>query len=79
MKVFATELQGKTVMTTDGKILGVLDNFVVDTKTGEIPHILVTPTEEIDVRAFKRDSRGRLVLPFSRVKSAKDVVIIGPL
>jgi sporulation protein YlmC with PRC-barrel domain len=32
MKKFATELRGKTVMTNDGQILGMIENFIVDTK-----------------------------------------------
>ena len=79
MKMFVTELLSKTIMSTDGVILGQIDNFVVDTKNGEIPHVLVIPTEEIEPKKFKTDSRGRLVLPFDKVRSAKDVVVIGPL
>jgi len=79
MKMFVTELLSKTIMSTDGVILGQIDNFVVDTKNGDIPHVLVIPTEEIEPKKFKTDSRGRLVLPFDKVRSAKDVVVIGPL
>ncbi len=43
MRKFITELKGKTVMTNDGQILGMIDNFVVDTVTGEINHALVVP------------------------------------
>lgn len=78
MKLFATELQGKTVMSFDGKILGVIDNFVVDTSSGDIPHVLVVPTEEVEPRNYKIDSRGRLVLPFNKLKSVKDVVVMAP-
>ena len=45
MRKFITELKGKTVMTNDGQILGMIDNFVVDTVTGEINHVLVVPAE----------------------------------
>ena len=79
MKMFVTELLQKTIMSTDGEILGQIDNFVVDTKNGDIPHVLVIPTEDVEPKRFKTDSRGRLVLPFDKVRSAKDVVVIGPL
>ena len=79
MKMFVTELLQKTIMSTDGVILGQIDNFVVDTKNGDVPHVLVIPTEEIEPKKFRTDSRGRLVLPFDKVRSAKDVVVIGPL
>jgi sporulation protein YlmC with PRC-barrel domain len=48
MKKFITELRGKTVMTKDGKILGMIENFVVDTSSGQIHHVLVVPAEEIE-------------------------------
>ena len=35
MKKFVSELRGKTVMTNEGQILGMIENFVVDTVTGE--------------------------------------------
>ncbi|HUT27948.1 MAG: PRC-barrel domain-containing protein [Methanomassiliicoccales archaeon] len=76
MRKFITELKGKTVMTNDGQILGMIDNFVVDTLTGEINHVLVVPAEEIDSRLFRTDSHGRLVLPFSEMKDVRDVVVM---
>ncbi|MCK4400008.1 PRC-barrel domain-containing protein, partial [Candidatus Bathyarchaeota archaeon] len=43
MKKFVSELRGKTVMTNEGQILGMIENFVVDTLTGELQHVLVIP------------------------------------
>ena len=76
MKKFATELRGKTVMTNDGQILGMIENFVVDTNTGELHHVLVVPAEEIEPRLFKTDAQGRLVLPFTSMKAVRDVVVM---
>lgn len=76
MKKFMSELRGKTVMTNDGQILGMIENFVVDTKGGELRNVLVIPAEEIEPRLFKTDSQGRLVLPFSDMKAVRDVVVM---
>ncbi len=76
MRKFLTELQGKTVMTNDGQILGVIDNFVVDTTTGAIAHVLVTPSEDVEARLFQSDAAGRLVLPFKSMRAVKDVVVV---
>jgi sporulation protein YlmC with PRC-barrel domain len=76
MKRFVTELRGKTVMTNDGKILGMIENFVVDTKTGQLHHVLVVPAEEVEPRLYKTDSQGRLVLPFTSMRSVRDVVVM---
>ena len=76
MKMFATSLKGKRIMTTEGEELGDIDSIVVDTKSGGLQHVLIRPTESVDPKLFKTDSEGRLVLPFSGIKSVKDVVVM---
>jgi sporulation protein YlmC with PRC-barrel domain len=76
MKKFITELRGKTVMTKDGKILGMIENFVVDTSSGQLHHVLVVPAEEVEPRLYPTDSQGRLVLPFTSMKAVRDVVVM---
>ncbi|MEM0298756.1 MAG: PRC-barrel domain-containing protein [Thermoplasmata archaeon] len=76
MKKFITELRGKTVMTTDGIILGTIDNLVIETETGNVQHLLVVPSDDFQNRGFDTDSQGRLILPFKNMKSAKDVVVL---
>ncbi|TET90544.1 MAG: PRC-barrel domain protein [Methanomassiliicoccales archaeon] len=76
MKKFATELRGKTVMTNDGQILGMIENFIIDTKTGKLLDVLVIPAEEIEPRLFKVDAQGRIILPFTGLKAIKDVVVM---
>jgi sporulation protein YlmC with PRC-barrel domain len=75
MKRFATELSGKTVMTEDGQVLGVLDDFLVDTKTGRIQSLVVSPAESVETRLFKTDPKGRLLLSFRSLKAVKDVIV----
>ncbi len=75
MKLFATELRGKTVMTEDGQILGVLSDFIMDTKTGKIASVLVSPAESVESRLFKTDAEGRLILSFKTMKAVKDVIV----
>jgi sporulation protein YlmC with PRC-barrel domain len=76
VKRFATELRGKTVMTNEGQILGMIENFIVDTQTGELHHVLVIPAEEIEPRLYKTDAQGRLVLPFQNMRAVRDVVVM---
>jgi sporulation protein YlmC with PRC-barrel domain len=76
MRKFITELKGKTVMTSDGLILGTISNFVIDTDTGQINHVLVNPAEDIASDNQEKDAQGRLVIPFKTMKSVKDVVVL---
>ncbi len=79
MRFFANDVQDKYVMSNDGKYLGTVDNLVVDTKSGKVLHILVIPSEEVDIRKYRMDSQDRIVLPFKLVKSIKDVIIMSAL
>ncbi len=75
MKVFVTELKGKTVMTEDGQILGILSDFIMETKTGRIRSMLVAPAETVEKRLFKTDPEGRLILSFRSMKAVRDVIV----
>jgi len=72
---FATELNGKTVMTDDGDILGILEDLIMDTRTGRIESILVSPAETVETRLFKTDPQGRLILAFRTMRAVKDVIV----
>ncbi|TLZ65291.1 MAG: PRC-barrel domain protein [Methanobacteriota archaeon] len=75
MKRFATELKGKTVMTDDGQILGILEDFIMDTRTGKIDSILVNPADTVETRLFKTDPQGRLILGFRTMRAIQDVIV----
>ncbi|MDP6155408.1 MAG: PRC-barrel domain-containing protein [Candidatus Thermoplasmatota archaeon] len=76
---FVTDLRGKTIMSATGDILGIIDNFVVDTGNGAVKHVLVAPTEHLDLNKYKVDNMERLVLPFNKINAVKDVVVMAPL
>lgn len=81
--LYLTDLQEKEVMSSDGKKLGIVNNIVVDTATGKVVHLLVDPLgdedEEVLRKRYRFDSQNRIVLPFAKVKSARDVVVMAPL
>jgi sporulation protein YlmC with PRC-barrel domain len=76
MKKFVSELRGKTVMTQDGQILGMIENLMVNTRSGKIQDVLVIPAEEVETKLYKTDAQGRMILPFTGMKSVKDVVVM---
>jgi len=74
-KLLRDELIGKTVMTANGAVLGVLDEMVIDTETGEIKYILVRSGPK-HVPGQKIDSKGRCVYTFSKmVVGEKNVTV----
>jgi len=76
MKMFATDIKGKRIMSTEGEILGEIESLVCDPISGCLEHLLVIPSENVDPKLYKIDSEGRLVLNFGKIKSIKDVVMI---
>ena len=76
MKLLATDIRGKTVMSDDGTMLGRLRNVSVNERTGELAEVLVEPADDVDPRLFKRDGRGYVVFPFENVKSVRDVIVV---
>ncbi len=76
MKIFESELRGKTVMSDEGGYLGVLRNCSANIETGDLVSIHVEPAEEIDPRLFPNDDKGRITFPFNSIKAVRDVVVV---
>src|SRR5438552_19175359 len=78
MKKFATELRGKTVMTNDGQILGTIENFIVNTKSRKLSHVLALPAENAPKKRLKTDPEGHLTLPCQGMRPVKSAVAMNP-
>ena len=76
MKMFESELRGKTVMSNEGGYLGILRNISANVETGDLVAIHVEPAEEIDARQFPQDTQGRLQFPFTSIKAVRDVIVV---
>lgn len=76
MKIFESELRNKSVMSDDGTYLGVVRNTTLNAKTGDLVHLLVEPSEEINPNIYERDGNGFLMFPFGNVRSVRNVVIV---
>jgi sporulation protein YlmC with PRC-barrel domain len=63
----ASELIGKKVASPEGKALGEVEDLIIDTKGGHIPHVVLSFEDKklfvFPVNAFKRDEyRDRIVV-----------------
>lgn len=76
MVLFASELERKDVVASDGKVLGKAKTIMVDEINGAVTHLIVEPFDEVDVRAFTTDEEGNLIFPFEKVQSVKDVIVV---
>jgi sporulation protein YlmC with PRC-barrel domain len=74
-KKFATRLMDMPLVTSEGTMIGRLDDIIVNDQTGDIFELLITPTGE-KITHFKKDVKGRYVVPYEYVKMGKDVFVI---
>jgi sporulation protein YlmC with PRC-barrel domain len=77
MKVFESELRGKTVMSSEGGYLGILRNISTNVETGDLVSIHVEAAEDVDARMFPQDAQGRITFPFQSIRAVRDVVVVG--
>ncbi len=72
------DLIGKVIVSEEtGRKYGVVGDLTFIAESGELMNIvLVEPTRMASEAGFERDERGRLLIPFSAVKSVGDFVII---
>ena len=76
METSEDKLIGKTVMSGEGCIIGIIKDSLVDNHTGESTSILVKPSKEIDPQSYKLNEQGDIIFPFDSVSAVKDIVII---
>ncbi len=75
MRVFARSLAKKTVLMSDGTVVGVLYNITVDLETGLLLNVVVKPAKNSNIPELeKRD--GFYIIPFDTVKSISDYIVI---
>ena len=77
-KVRAGDVVGKTIISEEtGRKFGIVTNIDFITESGELLNVIVDqPTKHLTDLNLKSDDKGRLLVPFSAVKSIGDFVII---
>lgn len=76
--VKAKELIGKTIVSEEsGRKFGMVGDVNFITESGELMNIvLAEPTRQAGDLKLSEDDKGRLLVPFSAVKSVGDFIII---
>lgn len=72
-----SDIQGYQVATSNARILGVLEELVIDEKSGKITDIVIKTEVErnINVKGAKRNG-DLLVIPFGKVEKVGEFIII---
>lgn len=77
-RVRAADVVGKQVVSEEtGRKFGVVNNVDFVTESGELLNLIVEqPTRYLTDLNLKTDDKGRVLIPFSAVKSVGDFVIV---
>lgn len=74
-RIFAKNLRDKQVMSSDGVTLGVLNNIVIDVRSGAVIDLVVKPDMALDKEKYRVEDNFVLV-PFDAVRAIKDYVVV---
>lgn len=66
-KLTRKELIGKTVMNSPGTVLGVSEEIVIDTETGEMKYLIVNPLDGQTKPKQMITDKGRAVYAFNSI------------
>ena len=77
-RIRAAEIVGKTIISEEtGRKFGIVSNVDFITESGELLNIVVEqPTKHLSDLNLKTDAGGRIMIPFSAVKSIGDFIIV---
>ena len=76
--VLARSLLDKAVMGSDGTELGTLSTVTLDTETGQLHDLVITPRNEAEGQIdLERDDEGRYTVPIGSVQAVKDHIVVG--
>ena len=77
-KARGRDMVGKVVVSEEsGRKFGVVGDINFITESGELMNlIIVEPTKQAQDLQLSEDDKGRLLIPFSAVKSVGDFIII---
>jgi sporulation protein YlmC with PRC-barrel domain len=78
IKVKGKNVIGKTIISEEtGRRFGIVSNVDFVTESGELLNLVVAgATKHLKDMNLKEDEKGRLLIPFSAVKSIGDFVVI---
>jgi sporulation protein YlmC with PRC-barrel domain len=77
-RVRGKDLIGKIVVSEEtGRKFGVVGDISFITESGELMNLIIAePTKHASELELPKDERGRILIPFSAVKSVGDFVIV---
>ncbi len=71
------EILGKSVVTKEGKKLGVIKDITFETRTGELIHIVLKdPTPYSNQLNLEKSQQNEILIPYNSIIAIGDFVVI---
>ncbi len=74
-KIYARGLAGKEIVTAEGRVLGELENIILDSETGKLIDLVVDPEPDLPRGRYRQEGKFILV-SVSSVSALKDRIIV---
>ena len=74
-RIFAKNLSKKNVMSSDGSVIGVLYNIVMDVQTGKLVNLVVKPDMSVDKSRYQMEGN-YILIGFSAVRAVRDFIVV---
>lgn len=74
-RIFAKNLSKKNVMSSDGSVIGVLYNIVMDVQTGRLINLVVKPDMSVDKSRYQMEGN-YVLIGFSAVRAVRDFIVV---
>jgi len=71
-----SEIYGKKIITSGGKILGDVKEIVLDIENGQVSHLLTTKLEQLARSSNIREALSKNSILYKRVKNVAESIIV---
>lgn len=72
----AKELEGKLVVTKEGKRIGIVKDITFETRSGELIQLVITNPTSYALSLNLEKSKGEILIPFSSILAIGDFVVV---
>lgn len=76
MAINISELYGKRIITSGGKMLGNVKEIVLDMENGEVSHLLTAKLENLAKSSNVKEELSKNSVLYRRVKSVAESIIV---
>ena len=71
------EILGKSIVTKEGKKLGLVKDITFETRTGELMHIVIKDSTDYTSQLnLERSQHGETIIPYNAIVAIGDFVVV---